>query len=150
YRERRGIPWIETLAKDVRHAARGLRRDKGFAAAAILSLAIGIGGNTAIFSLFHAMLLRMLPVARPGELVSFNRRGARGRGVSYRFYLDMARRTDLFQGVMARSDIGDVRLDMGERHEKVHREYVSGNYFRVLGVGAAAGRVLAESDNVTP
>jgi hypothetical protein len=150
YRERRGIPWIETLAKDVRHAARGLRRDKGFAAAAILSLAIGIGGNTAIFSLFHAMLLRMLPVARPAELVAFNRTGAWGRGVSYRFYLDLQKRSDLFQGVVARSDIGEVRLAIGDSHERARREYVSGNYFGVLGVGAAAGRVLGERDNVTP
>ena len=82
YRERRGLPWIETAAKDLRYAVRGLRQNQGFAAAAVLSLALGIGANTAIFSLFHALLLRMLPVDRPQELVMLYRTGAWGRGYS--------------------------------------------------------------------
>src|SRR3954452_12852056 len=65
YRERRGLPWIETAAKDLRYAVRGLRHNKGFAAAAVLSLALGIGANTAIFTIFRALMLRMLPVAKP-------------------------------------------------------------------------------------
>jgi predicted permease len=150
YRERRGVAWIENLGKDVRHALRGLRRDKGFAAAAVLSLALGIGGNTAVFSLFHALLLRMLPVARPDELVMLHRTGAWGTGVSYPFYLDVQKRSDLFQGVVARGGIGAVRLVAGERSERAQREYISGNYFGVLGVGAAVGRVIGESENVTP
>ena len=150
YRERRGIAWLENTAKDLRYAVRGLRRDKGFAAAAVLSLALGIGGNTAIFSLFHALLLRMLPVAHPDELVMFHRTGAWGRGVSYPFYLDVEKRDDLFQGVVARSDIDAARLTVGSRIERAQREYVSGNYFGVLGVGAALGRVIGESDNITP
>jgi predicted permease len=150
YRERRGIAWLENLAKDLRHSIRGLRRDRGFAAAAVISLALGIGGNTAVFSLFHALLLRMLPVERPEELVTFHRTGAWGSGVSYPFYLEVQKRSDLFQGVVARSDIGSAPLVAGERSQPVQREYVSGDYFHMLGVPAALGRVLAEADNVTP
>ena len=70
YRERRGVPWLEDTARDVRYAARGLRRNPAFTAAAVLSLALGIGANTAIFSLFYSLMVRKLPVWRPQELVS--------------------------------------------------------------------------------
>src|SRR5207253_1970987 len=82
YRERRAIPWIETLGKDTRYALRGLRRSPGFAAAAVLSLALGIGANTAIFSLFHTLVLRMLPVSHAEELVSMTTTGGWSRGTS--------------------------------------------------------------------
>src|ERR1017187_7627003 len=59
YRERRGIPWIEGGVKDLRYAFRGLARNRGFTAAAVISLALGIGANTAIFSMFHALMLHM-------------------------------------------------------------------------------------------
>ncbi|MGA9104633.1 MAG: permease prefix domain 1-containing protein, partial [Bryobacteraceae bacterium] len=62
YRDQRGFPWIESFAKDVSYALRGLRRSPGFTAAVVISLALGIGANTAIFSLFHTLMLRMLPV----------------------------------------------------------------------------------------
>ena len=75
YRERRGVPWLESAGKDVRYAIRGLRRSPGFAVAAVLSLALGIGANTAIFSLFHTVMLRMLPVSKPEELVTMYRTG---------------------------------------------------------------------------
>ena len=151
YRERRGLPWIEVAARDLRYAARGLRRNKAFTAVAVLSLALGIGANTAIFTLFHALLLRMLPVVRPQELVMLNRTGAWGRGCAYPFYLETRKRTDLFQGVVARSDIDRVRFSRGGNSvDRARREYVSGNYFDVLGVGAAAGRVIGEQDNRTP
>src|SRR5215831_10967198 len=80
YRAQRGLPWLEIAAKDVRFALRGLRRNPGFTAAAVLSLALGIGANTAIFSLFHALMLRLLPVSRPQELVSLYRTGGWGKG----------------------------------------------------------------------
>src|SRR5215472_14787799 len=82
YRDERGLPWIETTAHDVRYALRGLCRSPGFAAAAVLSLALGIGANTAIFSLFHALLLRMLPVSHPEQLVNFYQTGGWMNGYS--------------------------------------------------------------------
>ena len=145
YRERRGLPWLETAAKDLQYAWRGLRQNKGFAAAAVLSLALGMGANTAIFTIFRALMLRMLPVERPSELVMLNRTGAWGRACSYPFYLELQKRTDLFQGVVARSDIQRVRFGA----ERARREFVSGNYFEVLGVGATVGRLIGPADNTT-
>src|SRR5580704_9333604 len=141
YRERRGIPWIETVAKDVRYAVRGLRRNPGFTAAAVLSLALGIGANTAIFSLFHALMLRMLPVERPAELAIL-RVGKGGAGfASAALYQQLAERKDLFAGVLARSAGGRVRFfrNQGDRPESASSESVSTNYFDVLGLKPVLG-----------
>src|SRR5580698_8480731 len=70
YRDRRGLPWIEMLAKDAAYGLRGLRRNPAFTLAAVLSLALGIGANTAIFSFIDTLMLRMLPVEKPEQLVS--------------------------------------------------------------------------------
>src|SRR5208283_4509105 len=111
YRDQRGFAWIESFAKDVRYALRGLRRSPGFAAAAVVSLALGIGANTAIFSLFHALMLRMLPVARPAELVDLYQTGGWIDGhSSYPLYRQIAGRTDLFEGAIARTDVSKVRF----------------------------------------
>jgi len=152
YRDRRGIPWLEIAAKDIRYALRGLRRNPGFTAAAIISLALGIGANTAIFSLFHALMLRMLPVARPGELVSLYRTGGWGkRFCSYPLYLELAKRSDLFSGVLARTGVAKVRYTPpGGRPQFTQREFVSGNYFSVLGVAPALGRLFTGDDNRVP
>src|SRR5215831_25138 len=153
YRDRRDIPLLETFLRDARYALRGLRRSPGFAAAAVLSLAIGIGTNTAVFSVFHALVLRALPVARPDELVSFYRTGGWGRGfVSWPFYLEVRDRSDLFQAVAARSGVDKVRLrtSSSDRLESAQREFISGNYFSMLGVNAQIGRLLTDDDNRTP
>jgi predicted permease len=153
YRERRGVPWLETSAKDLRYALRGLARTPGFTAAAVLSLALGIGANTAIFSLFDTLMLRMLPVIHPEQLVTLFRTGAWGRGfASYPLYLDIQKRSDLFQGVIARGGVEKVpfRYRQGDRPETAEREFVSGNYFTVLGVAPAIGRLFTDADNRTP
>jgi hypothetical protein len=80
YRDRRGLPWIEILVKDVRYSVRGLRRNPVFTLAAVFSLALGIGANTAIFSFVDRLLLRMLPVDRPEQLLSLYRTGGWGQG----------------------------------------------------------------------
>jgi len=147
WRDQRGLPWIEIAIKDIRFALRGLKRSPGFTAAAALSLALGIGANTAIFSLFHALMLRMLPVQHPHELVSLYRIGGWGKGhTSYPLYLEVAKRTDLFQAVIGRTGVGKVRFSAGAAAsaEFARREYVSGNYFSALGISAALGRVITE------
>ena len=153
YRDRRGIPWLETSMKDARYALRGLLRNPGFTAAAVLSLALGIGANTAIFSLVHALMLRMLPVAHPEQLVYLYRTGGWGKGfVSYPLYLDLARRSDVFDGAAARTGVSKGRFSRqgSDGVEFAEFEYVSGNYFSFLGVGPALGRLIAEEDNRTP
>jgi putative ABC transport system permease protein len=153
YRERRAVAWVDNTLKDLRYAVRGLVRNPGFTAAAVLSLALGIGANTAIFSLVRSLMLRMLPVTRPEQLVYFYRTGGWGKGfLSYPLYLDLAKRKDVFEGVAARTGVWRVRFSRPEspRVEFAQMEYVSGNYFSLLGVQPAIGRLIGESDNRTP
>jgi len=153
YRDRRGVPWMEGLAKDARYGMRGLRRNPAFALAAGLSLALGIGANTAIFSFINTLMLRMLPVEKPEQLVNLYRTGGWGKGyASYPLYLEFRKHTDLFAGVFARSGAGKVRFDAGHSNsvEYAEREHVSGNYFEVLGVRPALGRLFHDEDNRTP
>ena len=153
YRDRRGVPWIESLAKDAGYGLRGLRRNPAFTLAAVLSLALGIGANTAIFSFVNSLMLRMLPVQKPEQLLNLYRTGGWGKGyASYPLYLEFRKHTDLFAGVFARSDAGKVRFDAGHSNsvEYVQREYVTGNYFDVLGVKPAIGRLFKDEDNRTP
>jgi predicted permease len=153
YRDQRGFPWLESFGKDVRYALRGLRRSPGFAAAAVVSLALGIGANTAIFSLFHTLMLRMLPVAHPEQLVAIHRTGGWGRGViSLPLYRQIAGRADLFNGVIATNGVAKVRFSprRGGREEFAQQEFVSGNYFQVLGIQPVIGRLFTGEDNRVP
>jgi predicted permease len=153
YRDRRGIPWIEILAKDIGYGLRGLRRNPAFTLAAVLSLALGIGANAAIFSFIDILMLRMLPVEKPDQLLSLYRTGGWGSGyASYPLYLEFRKHTDLFTGVFARSSTDKVRFDAGHGNsvEYVQREYVTGNYFEVLGVKPAIGRLFKDEDNRIP
>ena len=153
YRDGRGIPRIEILAKDVHYAVRGLRRSPAFTIAAVFSLALGIGANTAIFSFLDTLMLRMLPVEKPEQLLSLYRTGGWGRGfASYPQYLEFRRHTELFNGVLARSGAYKVRFDAGHNNRAafVAREFVSGNYFEVLGVKPALGRLFTAADDRIP
>jgi hypothetical protein len=123
YRDQRGFPRLEIFVKDARYALRGLRRSPGFTAAAVLSLALGIGANTAIFSLFHTLMLRMLPVAHPEQLISINRTGGWGVGtVSEPLYRQIAGRTDLFSGVIASNRVQKVRFSRARETAKSTRK----------------------------
>uniref|UniRef100_Q01QE6 Permease n=1 Tax=Solibacter usitatus (strain Ellin6076) TaxID=234267 RepID=Q01QE6_SOLUE len=153
YRDQRRGALFATAGQDVRYTLRGLRRAPGFTAAAVISLALGIGANTAIFSLFHTLMLRLLPVTNPHELVSLYRTGGWGKGyVSYPLYREVAKRTDLFTGVVARTGVVKARFTArpGGREQFVQREFVTGNYFQVLGVPAETGRLFTDDDNRTP
>ncbi|HET8547041.1 MAG TPA: ABC transporter permease [Bryobacteraceae bacterium] len=152
YRDARGWPVVENLLRDIRYTARGLCGTPGFTAAAVLSLALGIGANTAIFSFVNALLLRMLPVERPEELLALHRIGGWGSGyVAWPMYLRLRELNNVFEGVLARSGVWKVRLDTGtERTDFVHREFVSGNYFSVLGIEPALGRLITDGDSRVP
>lgn len=156
YRDRRSFAMIETIVNDIRYALRTLSKSPGFTAACVITLALGIGANTAIFSLFDQLLLRKLPVAEPDQLVMVDWRGAKlgsnwggGNLMSYPFCRDVQAQDRFFDGVLCRHPT-DSYVSSGGRAEMERIEIVSGSYFDVLGVRPAAGRLFSQSDDVAP
>jgi predicted permease len=161
-REMRGTKWIEDLGRDVEYALRTFRRSPLFTLVAVLSLAIGIGANTAIFSLITALLLRPLPVPQPDRLVAIGnpiRTGSlsdgsiRGDLYSYPMYRQIRDRNRAFSGVYASGRTGPLRVRLagaGADLERVHGRLVSGNFFSVLGVRAAQGRAFTPAEDRAP
>lgn len=148
--------WLDNFANDLRFAARTLRKNPGFTATALLSLALGVGANTAIFSLFNQLLLRPLPVKDPGALVLLEWRGntissnwGSGNLLSYPLCQDLQQEGEIFEGVICRHP-ARANLSTGKQPEPATIEIVSGSYFDVLGVRAARGRLLEKSDDVAP
>ena len=137
---------------DLRLAFRGLRRNPLFAAVAILSLALGIGANTAIFTLIDQMLLRKLPVRAPEELVMLYQQGPHngsnmgGRMHSYPIYQDFQKRGEPLSEVLCRRLV-PASVSIDNQTERVQAEMVSGNYFTLLGVGPALGRVFNSQED---
>ncbi|HEX7312592.1 MAG TPA: ABC transporter permease [Pyrinomonadaceae bacterium] len=143
---------IETLFKDFRYGARRLARSPGFTLVAVISLALGIGANTAIFSLVNTALLRPLPVERPGQIVSLaNAAGGRAfPAFSYPNYRDFRDRgADVFDGLYAYR-FAPLSVSHEGTSERLWGYEVTGNYFDVLGVRAALGRVLTPDDDRLP
>ena len=126
---------------DVRYALRGFRRAPLFTAIAVISLAFGIGANTAIFTLLDQILLRLLPVKEPQQLALLTMRGRHygsnwgGNAISYPMYKDFRDNNQVFSGMFCRFPI-DASLGYGNHTERVSGELVSGSYFPVLGVGS--------------
>ena len=133
---------MRNLIRDFVIAARVLAKSPGFSTAAVLTLALGIGANTAIFSLAHATLLRPLDVERPEQLVAFS------WSSSYPHYQAYTKRTDVFDGVIAAGGTSRVSLAVDGASELAPTAFVSGNTFEVLGVGPALGRMLQPADDV--
>jgi predicted permease len=137
---------------DLRLAIRGLRRSPLFAAVAILSLALGIGANTAIFTLIDQILLRKLPVAAPEQLVMLYQRGSHmgsnmgPRMHSYPLYQDLQKKAEPLAEVLCRR-IVPASLSVDNQTERVDAELVSGNYFSMLGVKPALGRVFNSQED---
>ena len=140
------------LRADLRFAVRGLRRNPLFASVAILSLALGIGANAAIFTLFDQILLRELPVRAPDELVMLYQEGANmgsnmgSRMHSYPLYQDLQARAEPLAEVLCRRLIS-ASVAIGNETERVEAEMVSGNYFSMLGVKPAIGRVFSSQED---
>lgn len=150
---------MNSILQDLRIGARTLAKRPGFTLIAVITLALGIGANTAIFSLTDQILLRMLPVERPEELVILRSPGPmRGRissdgdtnaSFSYPMYQLLRDRTDAFAGLIARYPIALSVAGQGQT-ERANGELVSGNYFEVLGVRPAIGRLLTQEDDRLP
>jgi len=141
-----------TSANDLRLAIRGLRRSPLFTTVAILSLALGIGANTAIFTLIDQILLRKLPVKHPEQLVMLYQRGAHNgsnmgsRMHSYPIYQDLQQKATPLSEVMCRRT-ASASVSIDNRTERLDAELVSGNYFTMLGVVPAAGRVFSSRED---
>jgi predicted permease len=153
---------FEGCVQDLRFGLRALARTPGFTLVALLSLALGIGANTAIFTLLNAVLLRPLPVAQPRQLFLFGSGTKVGstNGIpssstelfSYPFYRDFAAQTTSFSSVAAVFSIqmGSHLSVNGGSMEHIKIDLVSGSYFNLLSVPAAAGRVIRDSDDRSP
>ena len=146
-RDVRGLRWFRDAIADFRYTARYLRKSPAFTAAALLCLALGIGANTAVFSLLDAALLRVLPVSNPQRLVlieSANENGESINAFSYPQYLYMLEHARTM-GVIAYDNIS-LNLTSGAVSGAPSGELVSGNYFEILGVQPALGRMLVSGD----
>jgi predicted permease len=145
---------LETFLQDVRYGLRMLRRNPGFTAVAALSLALGIGANTAIFTLIDAVMLKMLPVHRPEQLVQFSRVGdfitsTRIYSFSYPAFQNFRKNTDVFAGVFAwTNDFFEVQID--GQTQKLNGIYVSSDFYSTLGVPAVLGRTITAADERVP
>jgi predicted permease len=155
-RTMRRLNLVTELVQDTTFALRTLRHNLGYAAVIVIALAVGIGANTAIFTLVDALLVTTLPVKHPEELVGVGdprRVGGMSIGsprtdlLSYQLYKDLARENTVFSDVIAtgRSSRLDMRIDSAHRElEHARGRYVTGNYFSMLGVPAAAGRTFGQ------
>jgi predicted permease len=147
---------MAAFLSDLRHSLRLLQKSPLFASVAIASLAVGLGANTAIFSMLDQVLLRPLPVRNPHELVMISTPGA-ARGMydgdntdrlfSRPAYLELRDRNQVFSGLIARYPISVNFVSQGQS-ESVTADLVSGNFFDVLGVAAAKGRLLSAADDL--
>ena len=143
--------WEDEMMQDIRFGVRMLLKRKAFTAVAVLSLALGIGANTAIFSLLDAVLLKMLPVERPEQLYFINTVGARGGGGAppYPCFDRFRNQNQSFSGLAAFTK-RDLRIRIDGEREEIMGQFVSGSYFSLLGVNPVLGRVLSPADDTMP
>ena len=143
---------MTTILSDLKYAVRGLRRSPLFATVAILSLALGIGANTAIFTLIDQILLRKLPVSHPEQLVMLYQQGQNmgsnmgARAHSYPLYQDLQQKAEPLSEVICRR-LFETSVAIDNQTERVDTEMVSGNYFTMLGVKPAIGRVFNSQED---
>ena len=148
-RHERGLALVETLVQDARYALRMLGRSPAFAAAAILTLGLGIGANSAIFSVVDTLLLKRLPVADPSELVTLKTTDPRNTdyNFSYAAFQQLRESTSGVVDLTAANRTRSIRATVEGQLVGVNRKAVSGNYFAVLGVPAEAGRIFTNADD---
>jgi len=142
------------MISDIRYALRMLTKNPAFAGVVVLTLALGIGANAAIFSLLDQVLLQSLPVANPNQLTVLSAYDAKDAptiqgSFSYPMYQDLRDRNSVFSGVIARGST-QTNVSYGDQTERVSSELVSGNFFEVLGVRPWAGRLFTQDDDRTP
>jgi len=148
-RDERRVHVISDTLQDLRYAVRTLSKSPAFTGIAVLSLALGIGANTAIFSLIDAVLLQTLPVQHPEQLVRLTRanlENPRMTSFPYPFYRELRDHGTFFAGVICQDGM-NASMGINGSTERVSGELVSGNYFEVLGVKPYIGRLLTQEDD---
>jgi len=141
---------VDNLLRDVRYAVRSFAKSPVFTATAVLSLALGIGANTAIFSLIDAVLLKNLPVTRPDELAVLtpvSRDGKPRFGLSYPAYIELRNATRAFSGLLAVSGVRQADAEFSGGRDTAQCKVASDSYFSVLGINPIRGRVFKENDD---
>jgi predicted permease len=142
--------WEDDMIQDLRFGFRMLLKNPGFTLIAVITLSLGIGANTAIFTLLDKALIRTLPVEQPHQLVTFVEDGSGTPGIfSYPLYADLRERNEVLSGVVA-YDQQPFSLSDGNQSERVTGQIVTGNYFAVLGVRPALGRFFLPEEDRTP
>ena len=148
--------WLRDFLYDLRFSARSFLRSPGFTTATMLSLALGIGATTAVYSLVDQVILHALPIHDPARLVLVDWKGDQAAGgfgswnlMSYPICRDLQQQSRFFDGVLCRAEI-QVTLSADGDPKPVAAEIVSGSYFPVLGIGPALGRVIDEPDESVP
>jgi predicted permease len=147
--------WLEKLAQDMRYGLRTLKKNPAFSLVAIATLALGIGANTAMFSLLDQIVLRLLPVKQPERLVKVTIAGNNHGNtygadrISWPMFEDLRDRNQVFTSMFCRFPT-TVTVGYGDRAVQVMAELVSGSYFPTLGVGAVLGRTIAPDDDKVP
>jgi predicted permease len=150
-REERSWLWLEQLRQDIRFSARALLKSRGFTITAVLTLALGIGANTAIFSLIDAVILKALPVSRPEELLQVNMSNKDVWGIEEPFlsngiWEQLRDRQDVFSGLFA-YEVGHFNLASGGEGRYAQGSYVSGQFFDTLGLRPVIGRTFTRADD---
>ena len=147
--------WLDTVLRDLKYTFRMLARTPGFTAVAVLTLALGIGANTAIFTLLDQVLLRLLPVKDPQQLILLTMRGRHygsnwgGNAISHPMFRDFRDHNEVFSDMFCRFPYS-ASLTFGGQAELVQLEMVSGTYFSVLGVRPFLGRLFTPDDDSVP
>lgn len=149
HRKLRGLPWLETLAQDVRYGLRMLRKSPGFTFVAVLTLALGIGATTAIFSVVDAVLLHPAPYVKPAQLLEISERSPQGEkdSVSVGDFTDWEAQNQAFQGVAAYMPWEFHTLTGAGQPDEVWASPVSVNLFHLLGINAVLGRTFVANES---
>jgi len=155
YRAAIGLRLFDELGGDIRYGLRALRKTPLFSAVAVLTLALGIGANAAMFSLLNQIVLRLLPVDRPEQLVIVRETGNHfgntygANTISWPMFEDLRDNNQVFSGMFCRFP-ATVTIGYRDQPAQIPAELVSGSYFPILGVGAALGRTIAPDDDAIP
>jgi len=154
-RDVRAGVWLDRLVQDLRYGIRTLAKNPAFSLIAMATLALGIGANTAMFSLLDQVVLRLLPVSHPEQLVIVRETGNHygnsygPNTISWPMFEDLRDNNQVFSGMFCRFP-ATVTISGGDRAAQIPAELVSGSYFPILGVGAALGRTIAPDDDAVP